>query len=189
MADSWQGFTEPNRRAYQAWGVAPARPPQSAPPQRPTAQAPAPQRPSPRPSATPAGQPSQPPAQAGSQSGLAYQSGVNPNQQAVNLGGIMDRHGRESRLAGVTSGAARDFAKGQQREDAANLNRGIKQQNAQQNMVEQANRSELFQAGLAQQVDMQSKLMQHRTAQSSMAADWFQKMMQSREALMGSLMK
>lgn len=132
-------------------------------------------------------QPSQPSAKASP--GLSYQTGINAERPAINAGNVLERSGKEGRLAGVTSGAARDFLKGQQSEDSANLRRGINLENAQQNMAAQANRSELFQAGLAQQVDQASKMAQHRASQASMAVDWFQKMTQGREALMQSLMK
>lgn len=121
--------------------------------------------------------------------GVSYQTGINAERPAINAGNILERSGKEGRLAGVTSGAAKDFLKGQQSEDAANLRRGINLENAQQNMAAQANRSELFQAGIAQQVDQFSKMAQHRANQTGMAVDWFQKMMQGREALMQSLMK
>jgi hypothetical protein len=120
---------------------------------------------------------------------LSYKTGINAERPAINAGNVLERAGKEGRLTGVTSGAAKDFLKGQQSEDSANLKRGISLENAQQNMAAQANRSELFQAGLAQQVDMNSKMAQHRANQASMAVDWFQKMMQSRQALMQSLMK
>jgi hypothetical protein len=120
---------------------------------------------------------------------LSYKTGINAERPAINAGNVLERAGKEGRLAGVTSGAAKDFLKGQQSEDSANLKRGMSLENAQQNMAAQANRSELFQAGLAQQVDMNSKMAQHRANQAGMAVDWFQKMMQSRQALMQSLMK
>lgn len=120
---------------------------------------------------------------------VGYQSGINAERPAINASSVVDRSQREGRAAKVTSGAAKDFLRGQQSEDAANLRRGIAQENAQQNMVEQANRSELFQAGLAQQVDMFNKMAQHRTNQAGLAADIMQQLMRSREALMQSLMQ
>lgn len=169
----------------QSAGLAPTA--LSRPPQRPVLYGPGS-----RPTApTPTGpqQPPQPSQPAGRGQDLTYQSGLNAERQAVNAGNILERSGKEGRLAKVTSGAAKDFLKGQQSEDAANLKRGISLENAQQNMAAQANRSELFQAGLAQQVDMNSKMAQHQANQTAMAVGWFQKMMQSREALMNSLMK
>ena len=133
------------------------------------------------------GQPSSPAAP--TKQNLSYKTGINAERPAINAGNVLERAGKEGRLTGVTSGAAKDFLKGQQSEDSANLKRGMSLENAQQNMAAQANRSELFQAGLAQQVDMNSKMAQHRANQAGMAVDWFQKMMQSREALMQSLMK
>lgn len=120
---------------------------------------------------------------------ISYQTGINAERPAINASSVLDRAGKEGRLAGGASGAAKDFLKGTQMGDAAELNRGIKMENAQQNMAAQANRSELFQAGVAQQADMYGKLAQHKANQASMAVEWFQQMMQAREALMQSLMK
>ena len=135
------------------------------------------------------GQPARPATATAAAPSLNYQSGLNTERPAINSGNVTERAAKEGRLAQVTAGAAKDFLKGTQSEDAANLRRGISQLNAQQNMVEQANRSELFQAGLAQQVDMFSKMAQHRASQAGMAAEIMQKLMQSREALMQSLMQ
>ena len=85
------------------------------------------------------------------------------------------------------SGAAADFTRGQIANDRAQMNRGISLENAQQNIVEQANRSEMFQAGLSMQADMMNKMAQMRATQAGMAAGMMQNLMRSRGALMNSL--
>jgi len=117
---------------------------------------------------------------------VSYQTGINPNRQAINSSDVLGRAGKEARMAGGT-GAAADFTRGQIANDRAQLQRGISLENAQQNMVEQANRSEMFQAGLSMQADMMNKMTQLRATQVGMAADMMQNLMRSRGALMNSL--
>lgn len=191
-SDPWRGVSGPNRQFYAAVNrTTPTGP--SKPPLRPMASDLRSKQPTAQGGgAVAAGGAPRPAGGGGSgqgRGGLSYQAGINAERPAINAGNILERSSKEGRLAGVTSGAAKDFLKGQQSEDAANLRRGISLENAQQNMAAQANRSELFQAGIAQQVDQFSKMAQHRANQTSMAVDWFQKMMQGREALMQSLMK
>ena len=133
-----------------------------------------------------ASQPALPAKQPGPAGEVNYQTGINPNRQAINSSDVLGRAGKEARMAGG-SGAAADFARGQIANDRAQLQRGISQENAQQNMVEQANRSEMFQAGLSMQADMMNKTAQLRANQVGMAADMMQNLMRSRGALMNSL--
>jgi hypothetical protein len=127
-----------------------------------------------------------PQAPAPAKGSVSYQTGINPNRQAINSSDVLGRAGKEARMAGGT-GAAADFTRGQIANDRAQLQRGISLENAQQNMVEQANRSEMFQAGLSMQADMMNKMAQLRATQVGMAADMMQNLMRSRGALMNSL--
>jgi hypothetical protein len=117
--------------------------------------------------------------------GVTYRTGINPDRQAINQNDIMGRASKEARMAG--GGGAEDFARGQIANDRAQLQRGISLENAQQNMVEQANRSELFQAGLSMQADMMNKMAGLRASQAGLASDLMQNLMRSRGALMNSL--
>lgn len=148
---------------------------------------------------TPGGGAPQPGAGGGQVAGAAgaaggVKTGFNPDDQAINAGSVMDRLGREGgllpqSLLGDGARAAGDFRKSQQMNDRAQLQRGIAQENAQQNMQEQGMRSELLQMGLSNQAKIYGDMAQRAVSQVGLASQLQQALIQHRASLMQALMK
>jgi hypothetical protein len=144
---------------------------------------------------SPWGQPGQSPwAQAPSRD-FNYQPAFNAQGQAVNSANVMGRLAAESRYtpnAGSADGnrATSDLAKSMLMENAAHGRRGLEATNAEQNMKEQAARSEAMQQALGNQTRMYSDATNRATDQLSLASQIQQAMMESRnrfrQAMMGS---
>jgi hypothetical protein len=104
-----------------------------------------------------------------------YQSGMNADRQAVNTGNIVGQMKKDSTFtpnAGSASGnrAAQDLQKSNQFNDAAQIQRGLEAQNAQQNMEMQAARSQLMQQGMANQAQIYGDLTNRTNDQIGLAA-------------------
>ena len=138
------------------------------------------------------GAPSAPARQPQSVGGV--KTGFNPNDQAINVGSVMDRFGKEGQLNSATvdgdgGRAASDFRRSQQMADGAQLRRGIEQENSQQNMQEQAMRSELMQMAMSNQAKIYGDMAQRSVSQIGLASQLQAALMRHRNALIQSLMQ
>ena len=124
---------------------------------------------------------------------MNYQSGYNANRQAVNTGHIVGQLAKDSQYkasTGSQSGdrAVADLQKANQFNDTANLRRGLAGQNAQQQMQNQVNRSELLQAGLSNQSKVYADISQRENDQVGLAARLQEAMIRSRAAIAQALL-
>lgn len=127
------------------------------------------------------------------QQAVSYQTGFNAEDQAINQGNVLGRLQAESRMAtpGMTGDGARavqDHARAQRANDMAQMRRGLELQNSQEFMKQQIARSELLQAGMANQAQMYSDIMNQATSQASAASQMQQQIIKSRAALFESLL-
>lgn len=127
------------------------------------------------------------------QGGLGYQTGFNADGQAVNVGNVMDRLGKEGRYSphqGSATGmqGAADLSKSLSMNDAAQMRRGIEKENAQQNMQNQVTRSELMQSGLSNQAKIYGDMAQRENDQVGLAAKLQEAMIRNRFALAQALL-
>lgn len=104
-----------------------------------------------------------------------YQSGMNADRQAANTGSIVGQMKKDSTFnanAGSASGnrAVQDLQKSNQFNDAAQIQRGLEAQNAQQNMEMQAARSQLTQQGMSNQAQIYGDLTNRTNDQIGLAA-------------------
>lgn len=134
------------------------------------------------------GQFPQVPSQPGQGGSINYQTGFNADRQAVNAGNILDRLGKEGRLAmgPQTADANRgiqDLQRGQIANDVAHLRRGIQATNAAQNMQDQVTRSELMQTGLSNQAKIYADMASREVDQVSLAAKLQEAIIRNRFAL------
>lgn len=118
---------------------------------------------------------------------LSYQTGFNANDQAVNEGNILGRlkaegGGKASQFSGVN-----DLRSAQQSNDAAQLRRGVQQQNAQQHMDDQAARSELVQTATSNMAKMYGDMAQRSVDQMGLATQLQEAMIRNRGALFDAL--
>lgn len=123
----------------------------------------------------------------GTSQSLNYQTGFNANSQAINEGNVMGRLAKEgagpqSRFSGVN-----DLRRSQQANDAAQIRRGVQQENSQQFMNNQAARSEVLQTAVSNMAKMYSDMGQRNIDQMSLAAQLQQAMIRNRSNLMNAL--
>lgn len=142
-------------------------------------------------------QPKQPPQQRPARGGtggqfgrppsLNYQTGFNANSQAVNEGHILGRLGAEGGGPASQFSGVNDLRKSQQMNDAAQLRRGIQQENAQQNMNDQAARSEIMQTATSNMAKMYGDMTQRNIDQMGLATQLQEAIIRNRNALMTAL--
>jgi hypothetical protein len=142
---------------------------------------------------SPAPKPTQTPKAVMPAPSLNYQTGFNANRQAVNTGNVLGRLNKESRVGPLQGSAtgqqgAQDLQKAQQFNDAAQISRGLEQQNAQQHLQNQVARSELMQTGLSNQAKVYADITQRSIDQTSLAAKLQEAMIRNRFALYQALM-
>lgn len=124
---------------------------------------------------------------------ISYQTGFNAEDQAINQGNVLGRLQAESRtptpgMTGDGARAAQDQALAQRTNDLAQMRRGLELQNSQEFMKQQIARSELLQAGMANQAQVYSDIMNQATSQANAAAQMQQQIIKSRAALFESLL-
>lgn len=114
------------------------------------------------------------------------------NGQAINSGNVMERHGKESGLGqwqGSADGmrGANDYQAGEQAASAANIQRGVDTQNAQQHMKEQGVKADLTQTAMANQARIYGDMAQRETSQVRLAQGLQEAIMRHRNALLQTL--
>lgn len=119
--------------------------------------------------------------------GINYQTGFNANDQAINEGNILGRlaaegGGPKSQFSGVN-----DLRKSQQANDAAQVRRGVQQENAQANMNDQVARSELLQSAVSNMSKVYGDMTQRSIDQMGLANQLQQAMIRNRSALFQAL--
>jgi hypothetical protein len=146
-----------------------------------------------QPQGSPWGQPGQSPWAQPPSRDFNYQPAFNAAGQAVNSGHITGRLAAESQYtpnAGSADGnrGASDLQKSLLMENTAQGMRGIEAANAEQNMKEQAARSEAMQQALGNQTRMYSDATNRATDQLSLASQIQQAMMESRNRFRTAMM-
>ena len=110
------------------------------------------------------------------QSQLNYQSGFNADSQAVNAGQTMSNYERNARvnpLGSLTDDGQRgvqDLNNSMTDNSQAQMGRALESQNAQKNLQDQFQRSELTQQGLTNQAQMYGDISQRAVDQMGLAA-------------------
>jgi hypothetical protein len=122
-----------------------------------------------------------------------YKTSFNADRQPMNTGSVMSRLATESKFTpqfGSATGkqAASDFAKSQQFNDQAQMRRGMEAANATQHALNQTARSELMQAGMANQTKIYSDLAERASSQASLAAKLQEAIITNRAAIASSIM-
>jgi hypothetical protein len=142
---------------------------------------------------SPWGQPGQSPWAQPPSRDFNYQPAFNAAGQAVNSGNVTGRLAAESKYApnaGSEAGnrGVSDLQKSLLMENTAQGMRGIEATNAEQNMKEQAARSEAMQQALGNQTRMYSDATNRATDQMSLASQIQQAMMESRNRFRTAMM-
>lgn len=122
-----------------------------------------------------------------------YKTSFNADRQPMNTGSVMSRLATESKFTptfGSATGkqAASDFAKSQQFNDQAQMRRGMEAANANQHALNQTARSELMQAGVANQAKVYSDLAERASSQMNLAAKLQEAIITNRAAIASSIM-
>lgn len=127
-------------------------------------------------------------------SSVSYQSGMEVRPQAVNSGQIQSGFAKDSQYrpqqqAQSGQRGVQDLQKSMQYNAQAQMQRGLEAQNAQQNMNEQAMRSELLQQGAANQAKIYGDINQRAVDQMGLAAKLKEAEIRSKFLIMQSLLR